>query len=96
MMRLAFDEHVADDKAFTLVGVTVSQLYPEYAVQLTLPFDVRAPLPERKRAVETAIDAVRDKFGRSAIRSARLLNAGAAMAPSWHDVEPSHDSASRS
>jgi DNA polymerase-4 len=52
----------------TLVGVAVSSLDDEDAVQLVLPFDRRSG-----RALDTALDSVRDRFGSSAITRAVQL-----------------------
>jgi DNA polymerase IV len=52
----------------TLVGVAVSSLDDEDAVQLVLPLDRRGG-----RALDTALDSVRDRFGSSAITRAVQL-----------------------
>jgi DNA polymerase-4 len=52
----------------TLVGVTVSNLHDDSAVQLVLPFDRASG-----DALDAAIDAVRERFGPDAITRAVLL-----------------------
>jgi DNA polymerase-4 len=52
----------------TLVGVAVGNLDDDDAVQLTLPFD-----PHGGSALDAALDAVRDRFGSSAVTRAVLL-----------------------
>ncbi|WP_218005254.1 DNA polymerase IV [Actinomadura macra] len=54
------------DRGLTLIGVSLGNLYDDRAVQLALPFD-------HGRAVDTAVDGVRDRFGSSAITRAVLL-----------------------
>jgi DNA polymerase-4 len=55
-------------KGVTLVGVALGNLGDASAVQLALPFD-----GYRASALDTALDAVRDRFGTSAITRAVLL-----------------------
>ena len=52
----------------TLIGVALGNLGDDRAVQLALPFETR-----RARALDAALDAVRDRFGTSAITRAVLL-----------------------
>lgn len=56
------------DRGLTLLGASLSNLADENPFQPTLPF-------ERERATEldTALDAVRDRFGKSAVTRAVLL-----------------------
>jgi DNA polymerase-4 len=49
-------------QGITLVGISVANLDDERAVQLTLPFD-----DDDARALDTAIDGVRNRFGTNAI-----------------------------
>jgi DNA polymerase IV len=49
----------------TMVGVTVSNLEDDHAVQLPLPFDRRPP-----RAVDAVVDRVRERFGAAALKRA--------------------------
>ncbi|MGH2946085.1 MAG: DNA polymerase IV, partial [Solirubrobacteraceae bacterium] len=50
----------------TLVGVTLSNLEDDSAIQLALPYD-------RQHALDAALDDVRDQFGSAAITRAVLL-----------------------
>src|SRR5262249_41966986 len=52
----------------TMVGVTLSNLENDDAVQLPLPFERRAP-----RAVDVVVDQVRERFGASALTRASQL-----------------------
>jgi DNA polymerase-4 len=55
-------------QGITLVGVAVSNLDDDAAIQLPLPFDAYGGL-----ALDTALDAVRERFGSSAVTRAVLL-----------------------
>jgi DNA polymerase IV len=55
----------------TLIGVALSNLDSDDAVQLALPFD-----RDDTAALDVAVDAVRDRFGTSAVRRAALLRHG--------------------
>src|SRR5207248_240402 len=55
-------------QGITLIGVTLSNLSDDGAIQLALPFD-RAG----EYAINTALDKVRDRFGSAAITRAVLL-----------------------
>jgi DNA polymerase-4 len=55
-------------QGLTLVGVAVSNLSDDSAVQLALPFDRHSG-----DALDLAIDEVRDRFGSAAITRAVLL-----------------------
>ncbi len=55
-------------QGITLIGVTLSNLSDDGAIQLALPFD-RAG----EYAIDTALDKVRDRFGSAAITRAVLL-----------------------
>jgi DNA polymerase-4 len=58
-----------EQQGLTLVGIAVSNLDDDDAVQLTLPFD-------RHSALDVALDEVRDRFGTKAITRAVLLGRG--------------------
>jgi DNA polymerase IV len=55
-------------RGLTLVGVAIANLDDDDAVQLTLPFDRHSG-----SALDTAIDAVRERFGPAAVTRAVLL-----------------------
>jgi DNA polymerase IV len=57
-----------DARGLTLVGIAVANLENDDAVQLALPFDRRA-----NRALDAALDQVRQRFGSKAITRAVLL-----------------------
>jgi DNA polymerase IV len=52
----------------TMVGVTLSNLVNDDAIQLPLPLDRRA-----SRAVDAVVDQLRDRFGSNALKRASLL-----------------------
>ena len=57
-----------DERGLTLVGVAVGNLDSDGAVQLELPFDVAV-----EDSLDTALDAVRDRFGSSSVTRAASL-----------------------
>ena len=56
------------DRGITLLGASLSNLDDDTAVQLALPFE-----RERATALDTAMDSVREKFGRASVTRAVLL-----------------------
>jgi DNA polymerase-4 len=56
------------ERGITLIGLTVSNLDDDSAIQLALPFD-----RSLASAIDTTLDDVRDRFGSSAITRAVLL-----------------------
>jgi DNA polymerase-4 len=56
------------ERGLTLIGASLSNLDSDDAVQLTLPFDDMNP-----PILDSALDAVRDKFGSRSITRAGLL-----------------------
>jgi DNA polymerase IV len=64
---LATARPLIERRGLTLVGVTVSNLDNERAVQLTLPFDFHG------QALDAALDEIRDRFGVAAVTRAVLL-----------------------
>ncbi len=56
------------ERGITLIGVTLSNLDDDSAIQLALPFD-----RSLASAIDTTLDDVRDRFGSSAITRAVLL-----------------------
>ena len=72
---------VADRGGLTLVGVAVSDLGDDGAVQLSLPFDAAAG-----GAVDAALDRVRDRFGTAAVtRAVQVGRAPGFAAPTLPD-----------
>jgi DNA polymerase IV len=65
---LASAQPLIDRQGLTLVGISVANLDDERAVQLTLPFD-----DDGARALDVALDGVRDRFGTGAITRGVLL-----------------------
>ncbi|MEU4157498.1 DNA polymerase IV [Actinoplanes sp. NPDC026670] len=63
------------ERGLTLVGVAVSNLDGDGAVQMELPFE-----PPRDDGLDAAVDRVRDRFGSSALRRAAMI--GREMSPS--------------
>ncbi len=55
-------------RGLTLVGITVTNLEDARAVQLTLPFQ-----PSRRESLDRALDAVRERYGLSAVTRGVLL-----------------------
>ncbi len=65
---LAASAPLIERQGLTLVGISVANLDDERAVQLTLPFD-----DDGARALDVALDGVRDRFGTGAITRGVLL-----------------------
>jgi DNA polymerase-4 len=65
---LAVTMPMIQKQGITLVGVTLSNLNDDYAIQLALPFN-----RPRAYAIDAALDKVRDRFGSAAITRAVLL-----------------------
>jgi DNA polymerase-4 len=63
---------MVEARGLTLLGVSVGNLQNADAVQLTLPFE-RADMMQ----LETAVDAVRDRFGGGALTSAGSIGTDA-------------------
>ena len=57
-----------ESKGLTLLGVALTNLQDDRAIQLALPFD-----GDRARALDATLDLVRDRFGTTAITRAVLL-----------------------
>ena len=76
----------------SLLAVSVSNLHPEHSLQLELPFDSPAVLPEvhsevrsqveaARWGIDRSIDAIRDKFGRTAVGYAAIALSPADRVP---------------
>jgi DNA polymerase IV len=65
---LAAAQPLIERQGLTLVGIAVANLEDERAVQLTLPFD-----DDDARALDVALDGVRERFGTAAITRGVLL-----------------------
>ena len=61
-----------EHRGVSLLGVAVSQLVDDHAIQMALPFDATAA-----PALDAALDAVHDRFGGSSLR--RASSVGRAM-----------------
>jgi DNA polymerase IV len=57
-----------ESRGLTLVGIAVANLENDRPIQLALPFDRRS-----RRALDTAVDEVRNRFGANALTRAVLL-----------------------
>jgi DNA polymerase-4 len=68
---LAAERQTIDRRGLTLLGVTITSLEWEDAVQLELPVDGHG-----HRDVDAAVDAVRDRYGSGALQRATLVGAG--------------------
>jgi DNA polymerase-4 len=66
------------ERDITLIAVSVSQLRPEHSLQLELPLDPRdesrqadhqpgSAVEASRWGVDRSVDAIRDKFGRTAV-----------------------------
>jgi DNA polymerase IV len=73
--RLLYEsQSLVYDRGLTLIGVSLSNLDGDGAVQLVLPFDATDG-----DALDTTLDGVRDRFGAGAVTRAALLGAEAGM-----------------
>jgi DNA polymerase-4 len=63
---LAVAMPMIEQQGITLIGVTLSDLHDDGAIQLALPFD-------RSISIDSTLDQVREKFGSAAIGRAVLL-----------------------
>jgi DNA polymerase-4 len=63
-------------RGLTMIGISVGDLQSPDAVQLALPFE-----PNRNDALDAVVDAVRDRFGSSALVRAALLGRDPGWSP---------------
>ena len=68
-------------RGLTLIGVAFSGLGPSDAVQLTLPGTADEPLATQadRQDLDSAVDAVRERFGHDLVKPAALLGQGPAL-----------------
>jgi DNA polymerase IV len=71
---LAAAQPMIQRQGLTLVGIAVGNLDDDNAIQLALPFD-----RHYNRALDTALDEVRDRFGSNAVTRAVLLGKDAGL-----------------
>src|SRR4051794_24972573 len=72
---LAAERETIARRGVTLLGVSITNLEPAGAgVQLELPLE-----GQRAEAIDQTMDAIRDRFGTTAVRRARLLTSGDRM-----------------
>jgi DNA polymerase-4 len=57
-----------ESQGITLIGVSLTNLEDDWAIQLALPFD-----RQRESAIDAVLDDIRDRFGTRAITRAVLL-----------------------
>jgi DNA polymerase-4 len=76
--RLA-DPAARDGRPIRLFGVTLSEITTGGPLQLALPFDdpgalrPGSPATEARRALDAAVDRLRDRFGRAAVQRAAVM-----------------------
>jgi DNA polymerase IV len=71
---LATAQPMIQRQGLTLVGIAVGNLEDDNAIQLALPFD-----PHDNRALDAALDEVRDRFGSNAVTRVVLLGKDAGL-----------------
>jgi DNA polymerase-4 len=80
------------EREITLLAVSVSNLCPEHSLQLELPFDIPgrrlskgnrpgSEVESNRWGVDRTIDAIREKFGRTAVGYATAVFSGADRVP---------------
>jgi DNA polymerase IV len=77
-----------EEREITLLAVSVSNLRPEHSLQLELPLDRRASgsrpesvIEASRWGVDRSVDAIREKFGRTAVGYAAASLSGADRVP---------------
>jgi DNA polymerase-4 len=80
------------EREITLIAVSVSNLHPDHSLQLELPLDFpnwrqgarsrpRSVVEASRWGVDRSIDAIRDKFGRTAVGYATVTLSAAERVP---------------
>ncbi len=83
LARTALDDH-PDEREISLLAVSVSNLMREPALQLRLPLGAETAVDRAVAAdpaVDRAVDAIRDKFGRRAVGYATVVFSGGGRVP---------------
>lgn len=71
---LALFDELWDETPIRLLGIRTSKLVPDSEpVQLNL-FDYSAPVSEKQQKLDTALDSIRQKYGKDAIKRGSLLD----------------------
>ncbi|MDE7045010.1 MAG: hypothetical protein K2O97_08370 [Acetatifactor sp.] len=71
---LALFDELWDETPIRLLGIRTSKLVPDSEpVQLNL-FDYNAPVSEKQQKLDAALDSIRRKFGKDAIKRGSLLD----------------------
>ena len=86
---------VLERRGVSLLGISVSNVVEPDALQLELPLPGVGWGPgdhggtaSSRGALDLAVDAVRERFGRDAVKQAALVDQGQPLAPSWADLDP--------
>ncbi len=71
---LALFDELWDETPIRLLGIRTSKLVPDSEpVQLNL-FDYKAPVSEKQQKLDSALDSIRQRFGKDAIKRGSLLD----------------------
>jgi DNA polymerase-4 len=80
---LAAERPTIDHRGLTLLGITITNLVHDAGEQLELPLDGRS-----SRALDAAVDAIRDRYGTTALQRATQLRTGEEHSPWLMPGEP--------